>query len=216
MTTFVRSPRILKGAIVYFDLPNTQPHLIVFQYNPATLSRTLQAQTTGGEGGQADMMRFKGAPTESLSLEVEIDAADQLEQGKSSTVQHGIYPQLAALEGLLYPSSQTVTKNVELLSLGIIEIMPPAAPFTLFVYGPRRILPIQLTELQITEEAHDPHLNPIRATVLMSLQALSYNDLLSNHPGHALFMAYQKAKEKMAQIGLSQNFGSIGTTIDLR
>jgi hypothetical protein len=209
-------PKILKGAIVTFDLPDTRPNLIVFQYNPGMLSRTLQGQTPGGEGGTADVLRFSGAPKETISVKVEIDAADQPDKVRTSNADMGIYPQLAALETLLYPKSNDVNRNIRMLSMGLIEIIPPPAPFTLFVYGPRRILPIQLTELNIEEEAHDARLNPIRATVSLSMQVLSYNDLQVDHPGHAVFMAYQKAKEKMAGAGISRDFEAVGTTINLR
>lgn len=47
MTSFPGSPRLLKGAIVGIDLFNLVPSVIVFQYKPHT--RTLQAQTVGGE-----------------------------------------------------------------------------------------------------------------------------------------------------------------------
>ena len=77
MTTFNPGPRLLKGAIVAFELPNPQPSVITFQYNPATLSRTLEAQTTGGEGGErSEALRLKGAPVETIKLDAEIDATE--------------------------------------------------------------------------------------------------------------------------------------------
>jgi hypothetical protein len=143
MTTFPRSPRLLKGALVSFDLPNPQPAVIIFQYNPDTLSRTLEAQT-GSEG--SDALRIKGAPVETIKLDVELDATDQLEQGGAAL---GLHPQLAALEVLIYPKSSLVVANTTLLNTGTIEILPPQAPFTLFIWGPKRVLPVRLTEFSI-------------------------------------------------------------------
>lgn len=204
MTTFPRSPRLLKGALVSFDLPDPQPAVIVFQYNPDTLSRTLEAQT-GGEGANA--LRIKGAPVETIKLDIELDATDQLEQGAATT---GLHPQLAALEVLIYPKSALVIANTALLNTGTIEILPPQAPFTLFIWGPKRVLPVRLTEFSITEEAYDPQLNPIRAKVSLGLRVLSYNDLPAANPGYHLFLAHQIVKETMAAIARTGSLDAAG------
>lgn len=216
MTTFPNSPRILKAALVSIDFPDQTPVVIVFQYNPGTLSRTLQAQTTSTEANRASSVRFTGAPVETLNLEADIDAADQLEKEQPNAIQMGIHPQLAALELLIYPPSATVTSNLGLLNAGLIEIMPAMAPFTLFVYGPKRILPVQVTGFSVSEEAHDVNLNPIRAKVSLSLRVLSYNDLPSDHPGHAMFMSHQVVKETMAKLGIVNSLDAVlGENISL-
>lgn len=204
MTTFPRSPRLLKGALVSFDLPNPKPAVIVFQYNPDTLSRTLEAQT-GGEGANA--LRIKGAPVETIKLDIELDATDQLEQSAAVT---GLHPQLAAIEVLIYPKSALVIANTALLNAGTIEILPPQAPFTLFIWGPKRVLPVRLTEFSITEEAYDPQLNPIRAKVSLGLRVLSYNDLPAANPGYHLFLAHQIVKETMAAIARTSSLDAAG------
>ncbi|MGQ9742124.1 hypothetical protein [Chloroflexus sp.] len=204
MTTFPRSPRLLKGALVSFDLPNPQPAVIIFQYNPDTLSRTLEAQT-GSEG--SDALRIKGAPVETIKLDVELDATDQLEQGGAAL---GLHPQLAALEVLIYPKSSLVVANTALLNAGTIEILPPQAPFTLFIWGPKRVLPVRLTEFSISEEAYDPQLNPIRAKVSLGLRVLSYNDLPLTNSGYHLFLAHQIVKETMAATARSSSLDATG------
>ena len=210
MTTFPHSPRLLKGAIVGVQLPNPVASVIVFQYNPHTLTRSLQAQTSGGEGGaRSETLRLKGPPTETISLEVEVDAADQLEKGQQTAVSMGIYPQLSALEMLLYPKSTLVIANTVLMATGTIEVIPPSGPFTLFIWGPKRVLPVRLTDFSITEEAHDAKLNPIRARVSLSLHVLSYNDLPLTHPGYHLFLAHQVVKESMAVVGSVNNLDAV-------
>ena len=118
MTTFPGSPRLLKGAIVGFDIFNPVASVIIFQYNPKKLSRSLQTQSSGGEGAaQTEVQRLKGAPVETITLnEVELDAADQLEQGDSIASTMGIYPHLSALEMLLYPKSSLVITNTALMA----------------------------------------------------------------------------------------------------
>lgn len=209
MTTFPNSPRLIKGAIVGLDLFNPLASVIVFQYNPDKLTRTLQAQASGEGGAHAEAMRLKGAPVETIKLDVEIDATDQLEQGDSLAASTGIHPQLAALEMLLYPKSLLVIANTVLMALGTLEIVPPVAPLTLLIWGAKRVLPVRLTEFSITEEAYDTTLNPIRASVSLGLRVLSYNDLSPTHPGYYLFLTHQVVKEAMATIGSIGNLGSV-------
>lgn len=210
MTSFPRSPRLLKGAIVGIDILNPVASVVVFQYNPSSLTRSLQAQTAGGqEGSRTEALRLKGAPVESIRLEVEIDATDQLERSEGTAVSMGIYPQLSALEMLIYPKSALVIANTVLMATGSLEIIPPAAPLTIFVWGPKRVLPVRLTEFSITEEEHDVNLNPIRARVSLGLRVLSYNDLPLTHPGYGMFLAHQVVKEAMAVVGSVGNLGSV-------
>lgn len=209
MTTLPTSPRLLKGAIVGLDLFGPPASVIVFQYNPETLTRSLQAQA-GGEGGDtSEALRLKGAPVETIRLEVAIDATDQLERGESTAASMGIYPQLAALEMLLYPKSQLVVANTILLALGTIEIVPPVAPLTLFIWGPRRVLPVRLSDFSVTEEAYDARLNPIRAKVALGLRVLSYSDLPLTHPGYYLFLAHQVVKETIATIASANSLSAV-------
>jgi hypothetical protein len=206
MTTFPGSPRLTKGAIVGIDPLNPLASVIVFQYNPKSLSRSLEATTTGGEGARADVLRLAGAPAETITIgELEIDATDQLETGNPLAETMGIYPQLSALEMLLYPKSAGVILNTALLAAGTIEVIPPEAPFTLFVWGLKRVLPVRITSFTIDEQEYDPSLNPIRATVSLGMRVLSYNDFPVAHPGYALFVAHQVAKEVMATIGSVSN-----------
>ena len=217
MTTFPNSPRLLKGALVGIDIFNPVASVIIFQYNPETLTRTLQTQTTGGEGGEkSEALRLKGAPVETIKLDVEIDAVDQLEKAEGTATSMGIYPQLSALEMLIYPKSAVVIANSVLLALGTIEIIPPMAPLTLFIWGPKRVLPVRLTDFSITEEAYDVNLNPIQAKVSLGLRVQSYNDLPLTHPGYALFLAHQVVKETMATVGSVNNLGAVaGVNVNL-
>jgi hypothetical protein len=216
MTTFPNSPRLLKGAIVGIDIFNPLASVILFQYNPDTLTRRLQVQMSGEGGDRSEALRLKGAPEETISLDIEIDATDQLEKAESNAVSMGIYPQLSALEMLIYPKSSVVIANTVLLAAGTIEVIPPVAPLTLFIWGPKRVLPVRLTEFSITEEAHDVNLNPIRAKVSLGLRVLSYNDLSLTHPGYSIFMAHQVVKETMATIGSVNNLAAVaGGSINL-
>jgi hypothetical protein len=212
MTTFPGSPKLTKGAIIGIDLLNPLASVIIFQYNPKSLTRKLDAQTAGEDGARSEVLRLSGPPAETITIsELEIDAVDQLEQAQATAVGMGIYPQLSALEMLIYPKSALVIANTVLLAAGTIEVVPPEAPFTLFVWGAKRVLPVRLTDFTITEEAHDPNLNPIRATVNLSMRVLTYNDFPVTHPGYALFLAHQVVKEVMATVGSVGNIAASGS-----
>lgn len=215
MTNFPRSPRILKGGLVLID-PVTAAvrRIIVLQYNPDSLSRTLQVQAVGESADRSQALRLKGPPVETLKLDAEIDVTDQLElpdQGQNSVaVELGLHPQLAALETIVYPSSAQVLENNSLAQSGTLEIAPMEAPLTIFVWSKSRILPVRVTDFSVTEEAFDPNLNPIRAKVSLGMRVLNINDLGFAHKGGNLFMSYFQQKEQLAAKIASGGFGPLG------
>lgn len=216
MTTFPRSPRLLKGGLVLID-PTTAAvqRIIVLQYNPDSLSRTLQVQGVGQESGdRSEALRLKGPPVETIKLEAEIDVTDQLElpeQGQNRVATElGLHPQLAALETVIYPSHRQLLESNRLANEGTLEIAPMEAPLTLFIWSKTRILPVRLTELSVTEEAFDPSLNPIRAKVTLGLRVLSVMDLGFSHKGGNLFMVYLQQKEQLAAKIAGGGFGALG------
>ena len=215
MTSFPNAPRLLKGGIVLID-PQTAAvrRVIALQYNPDTLSRTLQVQAVGGEGDRLEALRLKGPPNETIKLEAEIDATDQLElPGQNPvTTEFGIFPQLAALETIVYPSSSSLQAANSLAQAGTLEISPSEAALTLFVWSKTRVLPVRITDFSITEEAFDAHLNPIRAKISLGLRVLSVNDLGFSHKGGNLFMAYLQNKEQLAQRSAGGALATLGLT----
>jgi len=201
MSSFPGSPRLVRGGLVLIDPVSAAiKRMIVLQYNPDSLTRTLQVQALGESGDRSQAMRIKGPPVETIKLDAEIDATDQLEfpDQNQTTVEFGILPQLAALETIIYPASAVLTSNNALAGSGTLEIAPMEAPLTLFVWSKNRILPVRVSDLSVTEEAFDPALNPIRAKVSLGLRVLSVDDLGFAHKGGNLFMGYLQAKERLA------------------
>lgn len=209
------SPRLLKGALVAVDPLNPLGSMVVFQYNPDTMTRRLEARAVAQEGDRGEAFRLTGPPKETITLSVEVDAADQLEQANPLAVASGIHPTLAALETMLYPKSAVVIANTILSAIGTIEVIPAEAPMTVFVWGPARVLPVRLTGFSITEEAYDPLLNPIRAKVELSLAVLSYHDLSLISPGHALFLAHHIAKEVLASTNVANSAANLSAAVKL-
>ena len=138
-----------------------------------------------------------------------LDATDQLEKGDAVAGSMGVYPQLSALEMLLYPKSAVVIANTVLMATGTIEVIQPAAPLTLFIWGVKRVLPVRLDGFTITEERFDQQLNPIAATLSLALNVLSYNDFPITHPGYYTFLTHQVVKETMAVVGSVNNVSAV-------
>jgi hypothetical protein len=215
MSTFPGSPRLLKGALIGVDPLNPLGSVVVFQYNPDTMTRKIDPRAVTAEGDRGEAFRLTGAPKETITLSIEIDATDQLEQANPLAIASGIYPTLAALEIMVYPKSAIVIANTLLSLIGTIEVIPAESPMTLFVWGPQRVLPVRIASLSITEEAHDQLLNPIRAKVELSLTVLSYQDLPLLSAGRVLFLAHHIVKEVMAATNLFSNIQNAGEGLKL-
>jgi len=208
---FPRSPKFLKGALVAFESQflGPIPNIIVFQYNPEQLNRTLAHRSAPAEpsnvgAAREDVQRVLGPPVETITLSVELDAADQLDEPLTHPhlVAFGLHPALAALELLLYPSSAQALLNRTLARAGTAQICPADVPLVLFVWGPSRVLPVRLTSFSVTEEAFDTRLNPIRAKVELGLRVLTYMELQDTSLGYTAYLATQIQKEVLARLNL--------------
>lgn len=195
-------PLLQRGALIGLDLPNPIPDVVLFQYNPATLTRTLQPRNPrGGEDVRSEAHRLSGPPVETIRVEIELDATEEMGDGDIVASVWGIHPRLAMLELLMYPSVALTLVNEGLAALGLIEIASPQEPLTLFVWGVNRVLPVRLTEMTVTEEQFDTLLNPIQAKVTLGMRVLSYKDLQPADPGYWVYLANNIAKDAMAVIG---------------
>lgn len=217
MTTFPGSPRLLKGALIGLDPKNPLASVIAFQYNPDTMTRRLDARTQEGWSEWSDKseaLRLTGPPKETITMNVEFDATDQVDQSGALTT-FGVYPALSALEMLIYPKSFDVIKNAIAQQAGTLEIISVEAPPTFLVWGALRVLPVRLTGMSITEEAYDALLNPIRAKVDLSLSVLSYHDLKISSPSYYIFLAHQIAKEALATSNVINSTVNVGVSLKL-
>lgn len=209
------SPKLIKGGLVILApgggaVRNT----IALQYNPDSLTRSYQVQGVGGDGGgeRAQPFRLKGPAIETIKLEADVDATDQLEHpdNNANAVAFGIGPQIALLEALVNPSVEEILAVAAATQNGTLEILPPEAPLVLFVWSKNRVVPVRVTEFSVTEEAFDPSLNPIRAKVSLSLRVLSTDDLGFAHKGGTMFLSYLRVRETLATKAGSASLASIG------
>ena len=213
MSGYSQSPRLVKGGLVLIDPGSAQvQRVIALQYNPDTLTRRLQAQQLGDGADRSEALRLRGPAVETLTLEAEIDATDQLEfpDQNRTAVEAGIAPQLAVLESLVNPAAADLLASKALAASGTLEIAPLESALALLVWGANRIVPVRVTEFSITEEAFDPSLNPIRAKVTLGLRVLTVDDLGFDHTGGGLFMAYLQSREKLASRAATVGFEALG------
>jgi hypothetical protein len=197
------SPRLVKGGIVTMDVDTSVvTNIIALQYNPDSLSRSLQIQAVQGaqDGTRVDALRIRGPAVETIKIDAELDATDQLEFPAQFPIagQLGLHPQLAQLEMLVNPTVETLLADDNMANAGALEIIPLEQPLTLFVWSKNRVVPVRLTDFSITEEAFDPNLNPIRAKVSLGMRVLNVDDLGFSHPGGHLFMSYLTNKQQLA------------------
>ena len=190
------SARTLRGAIVSVEPPGP-PRAVVFQYNPDEVSRELGPRQGGGGGTGADITRVWGAPSQTISFTLDLDAGDNVGDGRPLAAV-GVRARLAALELMLHPSLSQAIASTVMQAVGTIEILPPTAPLIVLMLGPRLTVPVTLQSLTITEQAFGPDLAPIRATVRVQAKVLTYSDLPVTHPGHALYLVHQVASEAAA------------------
>ena len=89
--------------------------VIALQYNPDSLSRSLQIQPfpAAADGVRVDALRLRGPAIETIKVEAELDATDQLEFPTQypNAVQYGLHPQLAQLEMLINPTVETPARR---------------------------------------------------------------------------------------------------------
>jgi hypothetical protein len=193
-------PKILKSAFVEFGV-SVPPLILVFQFNPLTVSRSRTAKPvtpssrgasrashnaglagTLLSGGAKSLVRFRNGQTisvqpETIGFDIRLDASDKLNEGNTLTEQFGIAPQLATLEQMMLPKSNTVVGGALGALLGsaskyicIESVQDP--PVILWVWGRKKIVPVNILSMQIREEMFSADLNPTRAVVTVQLEVI--------------------------------------------
>lgn len=215
MSRFPGNAQVQRAGFVFLDpLLGTPVKAIAFQFNPDTLTRTLQPQTIGSEpGDRLEALRLKGPPHETIRFNAEFDATDQLDHPDQNAREatEGIGPALAALELSMYPTVQQLLTEDRLAGLGMIEIAPAESPLTVLVLGRKRVLPVRITDFSVTEEAFSTALDPIRAKVSISVRVLTVDDLGFGHKGGQLYLRYHRQKDRWAAL-ITNSAADLGLT----
>ena len=201
------SPRIARVGLVVLDDAGSRPQrVITLQYNPDSLTRSLQPRGSAADGGE--VQRLSGPPNQTLSFDAELDATDQLAAPEEHRLEagSGLHAYLAVLEELLYPRVGDILHNDRLAAQGFLEIVPTPSPTVVLVWSRNRVVPVKLTELSIVEEAFDTRLNPIRAKVSMSFRVLSTAELGTRGRAGSIAVGQHTRLETLAA---ARGFGSL-------
>jgi hypothetical protein len=215
-TGYSRAPRMLRGGLVRLDAKTrTIVDVVVFQYNPDTLTRTIQPRSIGGEpGDRLEVLRLTGPPHETIKFDAEIDASEQLEHpdlaANEPVASQGLLPALAVIERLVTPPARELQAVDALFDRGMLEIAPMEAPLTVLVWGAKRVVPVLVSSLSITEEAFSPSLKPIRVKASFECKVLSSSDLPLQHLGGELYMAYRRMVEQLATMVTGSDVRPLG------
>jgi len=113
---------------------------------------------------------------EIITFDIRLDATDKLNDGDPITEQFGIMPQLCTLELMVYPKSESMLGEAlgALLgsSGGFSFTRGENPPMILFIWGRKRVLPVNINSMNITETEFSTDLNPIRAKVSVNLTVI--------------------------------------------
>lgn len=145
---------------------------------------------------------------ESIGLDLRLDATDEMNDGNPIVGQFGILPRLATLEMMVHP------KGESLIGKALGNLLGPEGgfsftrgenpPMILFIWGYTRVLPVNINSMNITETEFNTILNPVRATVSVSLTVIE---------GKNIPYTYSKAaKEAMSVINLA-NIAEIANVV---
>lgn len=191
--------QLARGALATV-VQNRMDKVVQFQYNPESIRRSVTPQMSSGEDGEhSNEARFTDAPRQSISFTAYFDAADALAAGNQTAAQNGISPQLALLESITYPERQQIEDRDKDRDSGVMEVAPLAAPSFILVWG-NRTLPVRVTQIDITEEAFDANLNPIRASAAITVDVQTYGERTPSDGDYRCFGAYHRSLENLSRL----------------
>lgn len=193
-----------RGGFVFLDPEHGRVLRVVpFQYNPDSITRTLQPRGIGADAGdRLEALRLQGPPRETFRIDAEFDATDQVAVAGAPAppAGSGLFGMLSALETAVAPTAAQLTQANDLAAQGILEIAPVQAPLPVLVLGAHRVLPVRMLDLDVSEEAYDGELSPIRARVTLTVRVLTVDDVGFGHKAGGLYLQYQQGRERFAAL----------------
>jgi len=218
---------MLRGALIEYgtDLIGPIPNVVIFQYNPESLSRALQVPPRPAGPTQRESTQAGERTQERISFKAHFSAANLLDEDKALARLFGIGPQLAALEKMVLPSAKLAGLIGEALDKIAGAVSPPAPPAQpipresypriLFIWGPTRVLPVTIESLTIAEQEYDGLLNPVRAEVDLVLSVLPPDPCSDDRLARGAYDYTTLAKEAMAIANLANTAEQIVELIPL-
>jgi hypothetical protein len=229
----------IRGALISFTTSfiGLMPNVVVFQYNPETITHTwtdAPAAGTTDKDSKPNPLAVKGVPGEQFSFTLAVDSNDDIANGATNPIAAalaqvgGVYPRLAALEMLQYPTGSSgrgliggVSASISSSGLGLSasssssQTVPQSqVPTVLFIWGPQRIVPVRVTALTITERLYDSLLNPSHAEAQITLRVLTPDEIVSiDGPMQQLANIAYVYSQGLRQVQAAANLGDAVASI---
>ena len=169
---------LMRGALIEYgsDFMGPIPNVVIFQFNPETLTRTVQIPSRPASGTARETTQAGEPSVEKITLKASFSAADEFGENKVLARLFGVGTRLAALEKMVYPANELLAAIGAALGLGGDAGGDPRQPIPrqkmpriLFIWGPYKILPVVLESMSITEQQYDFLLNPVQAEVSITM-----------------------------------------------
>ncbi|HVZ41838.1 MAG TPA: hypothetical protein VHI13_21330 [Candidatus Kapabacteria bacterium] len=222
-------PYLLKGALIEYgsDFLGPLPNVVIFQFNPETLTRTLQIPTRNVGTNARETTQAGDKPIEKINFKAVFNASNGLNSGNILARTMGVGPQLAALEQMVHPQSklsgligEAIDKIGSALGIGGGGGAPPPRqqiprenyPRILFIWGPFRVLPVVIESMSIVEQQYDFLLNPVQAEVSIGLAVNEIDNCSDDTVARGALNYSNIAKEGQAILNLAN---TVSQAIDL-
>ncbi len=207
------------------DFLGPLPNVVIFQFNPETLTRTIQIPPRPSSGAARETTQAGEPSIEKISLKAQFSAADGMGTGNRLARTMGVGPRLAALEKMVHPAGKlsgligaAIDAIGDALGLGGGDeprqtIPREKYPRILFIWGPFRVLPVVIESMSITELQYDFLLNPIQADVSIGLAVNPIDNCSDDTVGKGALEYSNLAKEAQAMLNLATTVGQIAELI---
>lgn len=218
---------LLRGALIEYgtSLIGPIPNVVIFQFNPESLSRTLQIPQRPSAANLRETTQAGEKTFERISFKAHFSAANMLDEGKAIAQLFGVGPQLAALEKMVLPSSKiagAIGAAIDAIGGALSGGGAPAQPIPrekypriLFVWGLTRVLPVTIDAMTISELEYDAVLNPLRAEVDLTLSVIAVDECSDDVLAKGALEFSTIAKEAQAMVNLANTAEQVVDLIPL-
>lgn len=202
------------------------PKIIPFQYNPEKLQRSIAPfdppQPDPTQQGEQAPTSQPSEPKESITISIELDATDDLEEGKTKAQLFGVADRISAIEQLLYSNSGLLGAALERLSALGVKVVADrkTVPIVLLVWGPGRVVPVRISSYAVEETFFNPQLEPLHATISLGMDILTPDQLkvgdqstIALEIANAAYNGYRARKQTLSALDVGNIADAISSLI---
>lgn len=219
----------MRGALIEYgsDFLGPIPNVVIFQFNPESLARTIQIPSRPTSGASRETTQAGEPSIEKITLTAHFSAADEFGDGKALARVFGVGTRLAALEKMVHPAGPisgligaALNALGDALGLGGGDDDCPRQaiprekyPRILFIWGPFRILPVVIESMSVTEKQYDFLLNPVQAEVAITMAVNAIDNCSDDVIGKGALEYSNLAKDAQAVANLANTVEQIAEII---